>query len=113
MAEQLVYFSLQTTTLGRLFICARRRAPGWSSSRPPQHWASWLRTVSGTGRVSCHGHVYSRFGHAEDNKGKLVEAGALEALVVCVTDADSDLALQRVAIIGVFDLVYNSGMLCG
>lgn len=39
-----------------------------------------------------------------------MEAGALQALVVCVTDAHSDLALQRVAIIGVFDLVYNSGM---
>jgi hypothetical protein len=47
---------------------------------------------------------------AEDNKAKLVEYGALEVLARCVCDDGTDLALQRVAIIGMFDLIYSSGM---
>jgi hypothetical protein len=47
---------------------------------------------------------------AGDNREKLVAFGALEVLVECVCDHDSDITLQRVAIIGIFDLIYSSGI---
>eukprot|EP00123_Amoebidium_parasiticum_P017132 comp23721_c0_seq1/m.40852 comp23721_c0_seq1/g.40852 ORF comp23721_c0_seq1/g.40852 comp23721_c0_seq1/m.40852 type:complete len:1427 (-) comp23721_c0_seq1:80-4360(-) len=43
----------------------------------------------------------------DENKDKLVQQGALGALAQCVV-VETDLPLQRVAIMGVFDLVYNN-----
>eukprot|EP00124_Ichthyophonus_hoferi_P004695 Ihof_evm1s551 gene=Ihof_evmTU1s551 len=43
----------------------------------------------------------------EENKERLAEMGALEGLSRCVV-VENDMPLQRVAIMGVFDLVYNN-----
>ncbi|KNC83260.1 hypothetical protein SARC_04476 [Sphaeroforma arctica JP610] len=44
----------------------------------------------------------------DENRPKILRCGGLEALAGCLIDADSDLTLKRVTIIGVFDLIYNS-----